>query len=161
MKRKGLIAACITLALSVCSLSIQAFEAKVVGIKDGDTIVVFDGKTSTTIRIAAIDAPEKSQAFGTAAKQAMSSLCFGKTATVKSLDTDRYGRTVADVFCAGKNAGDWMVYNGFAWVYDRYASGHTQYYQSQKLAREQRKGLWQDANPTPPWAYRKNGANRS
>ncbi|TDR27775.1 thermonuclease family protein [Hydromonas duriensis] len=145
-------------ALFVCSMLLtykaSAFDAKVVGIKDGDTIVVFDGTSSTTIRLAAIDAPEKSQAFGEAAKKAMSSICFGKMATVNPINTDRYSRTVADVFCAGKNAGEWMVYNGFAWVYDRYVSGHIQYYGAQKIAREQRKGLWQDNNPIAPWDFR-------
>lgn len=137
------------------ALNVSAFDAKVVAIKDGDTIVVFDGESSTTIRLAAIDAPEKPQAFGQAAKKAMSSLCYNKIVKVNPVDTDRYGRTVADVFCNNKNAGQTMVFNGFAWVYDKYVSNHGAYYDAQNEAKSHKRGLWSDANPTPPWEYRK------
>ncbi|MGL4766469.1 MAG: thermonuclease family protein, partial [Formosimonas sp.] len=127
----------------------------VVAIKDGDTIVVFDGASSTTIRLAAIDAPEKSQAFGQTAKKAMSSLCYNKIAKVNPVDTDRYGRTIADVFCDNTNAGQAMVLYGFAWVYDKYVSNHGVYYDAQNEAKSRKRGLWADTNPTPPWEYRK------
>lgn len=140
---------------ALIALNVSAFDAKVVAIKDGDTIVVFDGASSTTIRLAAIDAPEKSQAFGQAAKKAISSLCYNKIAKVSPVDTDRYGRTIADVFCDNKNAGQTMVLDGFAWVYDKYVSNHGFYYDAQNEAKSRKRGLWADTNPTPPWEYRK------
>ena len=43
---------------------------KVIGIKDGDTIVVLDSlNNQTTLRLAEVDCPEKSQPFGTKSKQ--------------------------------------------------------------------------------------------
>jgi endonuclease YncB( thermonuclease family) len=45
-------------------------EGKVVGVKDGDTIVILThSKQQIKIRLAEIDAPEQSQAFGQRSKQ--------------------------------------------------------------------------------------------
>ena len=56
-----------------------------------------DGRTQIKLRLAGIDAPETGQPFGSRAKQAASELAFGKTVTILTRDTDRYGRTVAEV----------------------------------------------------------------
>src|SRR6516164_3600271 len=72
--------------------------ARVVGIADGDTITVLTAdKTQHRIRLWGIDAPETGQDFGSRAKQAASELAFGKQVTIRPLDTDRYGRIVAEV----------------------------------------------------------------
>jgi micrococcal nuclease len=78
------------------------YPARVVGITDGDTLTVLTAKkTQVKIRLAGIDAPESGQDFGTRAKQAASSLAFGKAVTIIERDTDRYGRTVAEVILPG------------------------------------------------------------
>jgi len=46
------------------------------------------------VRLDGIDAPEKNQSFGTKSKDALAGLVFGKTVTVQSKGTDRYGRTL-------------------------------------------------------------------
>ena len=72
--------------------------ARVVGVTDGDTITVLKAdKTQVKIRLAKIDAPETGQDFGSRAKQAASDLAFGKDVMIRPADTDRYGRTVAEV----------------------------------------------------------------
>ena len=73
------------------------YAARVVGIADGDTITVLRDRTQVRIRLHGIDAPETGQDFGSRAKQAASELAFGKQVTVRPRDTDRYGRTVAEV----------------------------------------------------------------
>ncbi len=61
-----------------------ALEGKVVGVSDGDTITVLtDGRESIRIRLAEIDAPEKSQAFGQRSKQSLSDMVFSKTVRVE------------------------------------------------------------------------------
>ena len=45
------------------------FIAKVIGVKDGDTIEVLKEKQSIIIRLSDIDCPEKSQPNGSAAKK--------------------------------------------------------------------------------------------
>ena len=57
------------------------------------------------VRIAFIDAPEKRQAFGQRAKQAMSGLVFGKEVELRPHTIDRYGRLIARVFVGNQDAG--------------------------------------------------------
>ena len=76
----------------------RTIPARVVGISDGDTITVLTAaKKQVKVRLHGIDAPETGQDFGSRAKQAASELAFGKTVTIRPRDTDRYGRTVAEV----------------------------------------------------------------
>jgi endonuclease YncB( thermonuclease family) len=98
---------------------------RVVGLTDGDTLkVLVAGQELLRVRIAFCDAPEKRQAFGTRAKQAMSELAFGKEIELRKHAIDRYGRTVAQVFVDGKDVGLEMLRQGFAWVYDPTSRRH-------------------------------------
>jgi len=134
----------------------EPISGRVVGISDGDTLTVLDGSnTQHKVRLAAIDAPEKAQAFGQRAKQKLSELCYGKTASINVVTTDRYGRSVCDVDCAGINANEVMVQSGFAWVYRKYDKGHEHLYPLEEEARNARRGLWADPNPLAPWEWRR------
>jgi endonuclease YncB( thermonuclease family) len=138
--------------------SADVLTGRVVGISDGDTLTLLDAsKVQHKIRLAAIDAPEKSQAFGNKSKQALSDLCFDKQASIEVVDTDRYGRTVGEVSCAGNNANEAMVRSGMAWVYRKYAKGYPGLYKLEDEAKAARRGLWVDSNPVPPWEWRKLG----
>ena len=147
--------------LSLCALSAFGFQAKVVSIADGDTCTVLTAQNKQIkIRLAGIDTPEKSQAFGTKAKQALSSKIFGKTIEVKAQTKDRYGRTVADLYIGKRWINLELVAEGYAWHYKQY-SKDKRLAQAEVKARSSRKGLWSDKNPTPPWEYRKGGARGS
>ena len=134
----------------------------VVGVTDGDTLTARCGRIGAyeqiKVRIAAIDAPERKQPYGQRSRQALSRLCYAEKALITERDTDRYGRTVADVSCNGEDAGSRMVSEGWAWVYD-YNKIATKrgggLFRLQASARTQRLGLWADAKPTPPWDWRK------
>ena len=86
-------------ALSLFALALsaseQTFTAKVVGVHDGDTITVYDGREQTRIRLEGIDCPETGADFSTRAKQLTSGLVFGKQVRIEGKETDRYGRLVA------------------------------------------------------------------
>ena len=138
--------------------SADALTGRVVGISDGDTLTLLDAsKVQHKIRLAAIDAPEKSQAFGNKSKQALSDLCFDKQASIKVVDTDRYGRTVGEVSCGATNANEAMVRSGMAWVYRKYAKGYPGLYKLEDEAKASKRGVWADPNPVPPWEWRKLG----
>jgi micrococcal nuclease len=99
-----------------------AFQAKVVGVADGDTISVLRDKTTYRIRLHGIDAPERGQPYGSRAKQYASELAFGTVVTVEPVDRDQYGRLVADVRLPdGRSLNAEMVRAGCAWWYRRYA----------------------------------------
>jgi micrococcal nuclease len=135
-------------------------QGRVAGVTDGDTlkVLVADQKL-LRIRFAFCDAPEKKQAFGVRAKQAMSELVFGKDIELRTHAIDRYGRTVAQVAVDGKDVEAEMLRQGLAWVYERYiteASAEIQdtYRKSQDEAKADRRGLWSDPNSIPPWIFR-------
>lgn len=132
----------------------DSFSGRVVGISDGDTLTVLHDREPVKIRLAEIDAPEKKQPFGTRSKQALSDLCFGKQAEVVPQKTDRYGRTIARVRCDDQDASEQLVRSGMAWVFDRYVTDRS-LYPLQDEAREGRRGLWVDADPVPPWEWRR------
>jgi endonuclease YncB( thermonuclease family) len=134
------------------------FQAKVVGVSDGDTINVLTAeKQQVKIRIYGVDAPEKSQAFGQKAKQFTSDLVFGKMVDVDTIDTDRYGRSVAIVKINGNTINEVLLKNGLAWLYGQYCKKpECQQWKAFELsAKKSGVGLWQDKNPMPPWDFRK------
>jgi len=133
-----------------------SITGKVIGIKDGDTIdILFNGK-SLTVRLAHIDCPEKSQAFGKNAKQFTSDKCFGEIVKVNSDNKfDRNGRLIGVVLNQnGENINKELVKAGLAWFYYKYSTD-TSYSFLEQGARQKRIGIWSETDPIPPWDYRK------
>lgn len=130
----------------------------VIGIADGDTLTArcetAAGLENIKVRLAEIDAPEKTQAFGTRSKQHLADLCFRKQAAVTPRTKDRFLRTVATVACEGTDAGTEQVRSGLAWVFDRFVTDRS-LYAVQDKARSARRGIWADANPVAPWEWRR------
>lgn len=144
------------LASSPTHATPHAIYGKVVGVSDGDTLTILDAnQVQHKIRLAEIDAPEKSQEFGQVSKQSLSDLAFGESAAATCKEEDRYGRSVCKVVVNGINVNAEQVARGFAWVYSQYASKFSVLYAFEMKARAGRKGLWSDKNPTPPWEYRR------
>lgn len=134
-----------------------AFQGKVVGVSDGDTITVMHDGKGERVRVYGVDTPEKKQDFGNRAKEFTSDFAFGKTAGVESVDTDRYGRTVGIVMVEGKLLNRALIEAGMAWVYERYCtrSECADWRRLQEKARTGNVGLWSVPNPVPPWDFRK------
>jgi len=131
-------------------------EGEVVRVLDGDTIEVMQGGKARRIRLHGVDCPEKRQPFGAAAKQFASSRCFGKVVTVKVVDKDRYGRAVGEVILPdGANLNRELVKAGLAWWYRQYSSDST-LGKLEEDARREKRGLWRDKSPVPPWEYREH-----
>jgi micrococcal nuclease len=127
----------------------------VVGVSDGDTLTLLTPeKQQVKVRLAEIDAPEKSQPFGQRSKQSLSALCYDKQAQLRIVDMDRYGRAVARVICDGTDANASQVKAGMAHVYPKYAKDPA-LYTLQDEARTAKRGLWADPSPVPPWEFRK------
>lgn len=156
------------LALSILAGLLTAHVAladtlvgRVVGVIDGDTVdVLVDGRDKYRIRVAGIDAPEKGQAFGQAAKRHMSDLIRGRDAQVEFTKRDRYARIVGVVRLEGRDAGLALIQSGLAWHYVKYMSEQSpsdreSYASSESVARRARIGLWSDGTPIPPWDWRR------
>lgn len=132
------------------------FSGKVVAVQDGDTLEVMKEGVAVRIRLWGIDCPEMGQAFGKRAKQFASGLAFGKTVKVIEVDRDRYGRTVGEIILEdGRSLNRELVRAGLAWWYRQYAKKHVELEALEREAREAKTGLWADADPVPPWNWRR------
>ncbi len=137
------------------------FTGKVVRIADGDTVTVLDvSKVRHKVRLTGIDAPEKKQPFGNRSKQSLSDMVFSKTVTVETDKRDRYGRELGKVLINGMDVNREQIRRGMAWHYkayqrDQFASDRQAYADAEIKAKDQRRGLWLDLDPLPPWEWRK------
>jgi endonuclease YncB( thermonuclease family) len=134
----------------------HALVGQVVKIADGDTLTVLDGAhVQHKIRLAGIDAPEKSQAFGTQARNALAAKVFRQMVRVEITDKDRYNREVGRIFYSGRFINAELVRDGFAWRYPQWDKSG-EFLEAEADARRHRRGLWADRNPVPPWEFRKS-----
>lgn len=143
------------------TLNASTLLCLVIAITDGDTLKARCGEPSSysriTVRISAIDAPEKAQPFGQVSRQHLAALCFQQWATISPRTRDRYGRTVADVECSGQDAGEEQVRSGMAWYYVKYGKGYEHLGGLESEARDAGRGLW-SGGAVPPWEVRNSRA---
>jgi endonuclease YncB( thermonuclease family) len=134
-------------------------QCKVVEINSGDTISVANGSGPMRVKLKAIDAPEMEQQWGDVARQHLSDLVLGKTVMVRltGLSADR--NIVGVVYLNKVDIGQQMIRDGVAWYDERNDSGLDErerhlYVESEQAARSERRGIWQQDAPTPPWEFR-------
>jgi len=150
---------CLSLAVLPAAADAETVSGKVVGVTDGDTLIVLVDHTTVRVRLASIDAPEKGQPFGQASKQGLSQCAFGSQVNVEWHKRDRYGRTVGKVMAGTIDCGLRQVELGLAWHYRAHAkeqvpADRVVYAQAEEAARQARSGLWSEAAPFAPWEYR-------
>ncbi len=134
-------------------------NATIVSVGDGDTIRVRQGGELITVRLACIDAPETTQApHGQQARRVLQQrLPIGQEVRLKVKTTDRYGRTIAEVF-SGVNINLALVEDGQAFVYRQYLGGcdADAYLEAEDRASRARLGVWQvPGGITRPWDFRR------
>ncbi|HAF44136.1 MAG: nuclease (SNase) [Sideroxydans sp. GWF2_59_14] len=144
-------------ALACCfALVAQAevFTAGVVGVLDGDTILVrHEGKTAK-VRLANIDAPEKAQPFGKQARLSLRELVYKKQVQIDGRAVDQYGRIVALVSAEGLDVNREQLKRGMAWEYS-YRHSDKSYIALQSEAQQAQRGLWAAPDPQAPWQWRR------
>lgn len=151
------------LALSIahCLVHADTLTGRVVRVTDGDTIVILDvSDTQHKIRLTGIDAPERKQAFGTKSKDHLSESVAGKIVVIDYSKRDRYGRILGKVLLNEEDMNLEQVRAGFAWHYKKYQNEQTPtdrelYSKAEIDAKNAWRGLWYDAEPMPPWEFRR------
>jgi endonuclease YncB( thermonuclease family) len=132
----------------------ETFEAAVVRIVDGDSLIVLAQRQQVRVRLKEIDAPELKQAFGRRSRQSLPQICEKETARVSWTEKDRNGRTLGRVWCDGIDANAERVRRGMAWVFDRYVKDHS-LYPLQDAARDPAgSACGPIPAPVPPWEWR-------
>ena len=139
-----------------------------VAVSDGDSITVLaSDNRQVKVRLAGIDAPERSQSFGQSSRRNLSDLVFGKEVRVSVVDKDRYGRIVGIVYLPVPGPNGEIVIDvdlaqiesGHAWAYRSYlrtlpAETAKRYTAAEDNAKARRQGLWIEKEPNPPWEWR-------
>ncbi|MGH2414911.1 MAG: thermonuclease family protein [Microcystaceae cyanobacterium] len=96
---------------------------------------------------------------GIAARDHLRSLLnrAGNQVKINPVDTDRYGRTVAEIYANNQLVQLQQVKVGMVWAYEQYKSDCPHWNEIERAfqeARSQRKGIFLRGNPTPPWEWR-------
>lgn len=136
------------IALWFCVLLLVCCPASA---QPGATVVDGDGLElgGQRIRLWGIDAPERDQTCvlaqapypcGRAAADVLAVLVQGKAVRCETVETDRFGRTVARCFAGGNDLAAALVRQGWALDYRRYSDGF--YAAEEAEARRGREGLW-------------------
>lgn len=152
---------CVLTCLLLFGGRAYGLSGTVVQVVDGDTLrVKSNSGKSVIVRLAGIDAPERQQAFGSAAAKRLRGLCLNRAIVGEARKTDRYGRLVARVTCAGVDPSRKLLDEGYAWFHAR--AGHEQEDKerlgdemAEASARVFRRGLWSGRDPLEPWEYRR------
>ena len=144
------------------SSAIKPFEAKVVYVVDGDSIIVKKGKRKTKIRLWGVDSPEKAQQFSRDAGRFTKELLLGKKVKIVPVQWDDYGRLVAMVLLGRKNISEELVRSGYAWVHIYYCRKKIcrSWESLEREAREARIGLWGGDKIVEPWVWKRNKKKR-
>jgi endonuclease YncB( thermonuclease family) len=147
------------------SRTIPTENWNVIRIADGDTITVTRGSLKEKIRFCGIDAPEvkhgdePGQPLGQESKANLQRLIDEANGIVQLevVDSDRYGRQVAEVFALGKFLQQEQVKAGLAYHYAKY-SGNCPHrdaiVSAEAIAQANHAGVW-GGNYEKPWDYRK------
>lgn len=126
----------------------------VVDVVDGDTVRVTGGPwKQERVRLAGIDAPESSQAWGLEATEALQKLVAGREILLVSAGRDKYSRLLGDLWDGDKWLNLEMVEGGHSWWYRKYSDSE-ELALAEQQAKQARRGLWQEETPQPPWEFR-------
>jgi endonuclease YncB( thermonuclease family) len=122
--------------------------------------ILDDARTQHKIRFACIDAPESKQAFGYVSKQSLTEQVAGKNVLVDWDKVDRYGRKVGKVLLDSQDVNLEQMKRGMAWHYKAYEREQSVidrkvYADAENEAKAAMRGLWADADPVPPWDFRR------
>ena len=151
----------VALALAAFAAGSPAVNAREITghatVVDGDTLRIGRAR----IRLHGIDAPESAQTCsdthgrpypcGRAAGRALESMVGGGTVRCAVRDTDRHRRAVAVCSLGARDLNAWMVLNGHALAYRRYARDYVRH---EAEARTGRRGIWRGTFEAP-WDWRR------
>ena len=139
-------------------------EYRLAQISDGDSFVLEDAqKRQVKVRLYGVDAPEGGQSFGGISRSHLKKLLKGQKLLLRVMYKDNYQRSVAIVYLSQNGKPDELSINqrqvqaGMAWVYDYFCTSAicNTWKLEEAMAQKQKLGLWRDANPMPPWQWRR------
>jgi micrococcal nuclease len=159
----------LTIAVSLSGIAFLSGQSvaqntlfQVISTRDGDDVTVSRGSKQLRIRLACIDAPEMEQnPWGQQSANRLKQLLpTGQAVQLRVINTDKSGRTVAEVYRGNQSINLQLVQEGQAVVYPQHLSNcaatQGQYLQAEARAKQQRLGFWNQAQPMMPWDFRRS-----
>jgi len=142
--------------------SVAWIDGVVEHVYDGDSfrLRAADGR-ELGIRIAGIDAPERTQPFANVSRTALRDAIGRREVRIEAIKVDAYKRVVGRVFVAGRDVGLEQLDRGLAWHFTRYDADlapaeRERYALAQANAQSRRAGLWRQNDPVAPWSFRQH-----
>jgi endonuclease YncB( thermonuclease family) len=150
----------LTFVCGVVSASASVLQGRVVEVHDGRTVTVENTGRLIKVALKATDAPEKDQPYGDIARQHLASLVLNRQVVIEYTGLGPEAVLIGRVLCDDRDVGLQMIRDGAAWFDRSYETNlgapvSKLYADSELAARGERRGLWQDAQPTPPWEWRR------
>jgi micrococcal nuclease len=134
----------------------KRFSGRVAGVIDGDTIRVTHDLKSVKVRLYGVDCPDIKQVGGKAARALVRRLAFGRVLLIESKGKDRYKRIIGRVFLlSGNTLSRELVKAGKCWWYEKYAPDDQYLMELEKEAKAEKRDIWAEPDPVPPWEWRK------
>ncbi len=156
MKKYFLVLLLIITSCTIAHKIPNEFKARVIKVRDGDTVEVLYKKQIVVIRLEHIDCPERGQPFSKKAQQFTNDFCYNKRVNIISKGKfDRYKRLIGEVVIKDKNLNEELVKKGYALHYKKYSNNQI-YSSLEEQARNQKEGIWSQQKLIEPWLYRKN-----
>ncbi len=138
------------------------YDGRIGRIWGGDNFeVVCEGKIHYAF-IRGIDTPEPGQPYYREAIEKLVKLCRKKKATINVIDRDEMKREVCDLTVTDPKTmvqtdpALELVKSGLAWHVENNEEWSRKYKLAEARAREERKGIWSQPNPVPPWEFWEN-----
>ena len=141
------------------------FEKKVLNVFQSDKgRVIFpdlieiesDGE-KIQFRLESVSTPRRGQPYHDEARQFVEKLVGDSPVAIHKTFESR-GRSYGYVVVDGKNVGDELLKAGLAWHYKR-ASKSERLAEMESTAKKEKKGLWSESAPTPPWEFNRRNRN--
>jgi endonuclease YncB( thermonuclease family) len=150
----GMMKKSVTIALLLWLLPVPVlaeWEARVVDVYDGDTLILSVGGLAKIIKLFGVDCPEKEQTLGLKAKEFTSNLVQGKKIKVITFKKRKY--EICNVYILDKSLNEELLKAGYAWHYKK-DSSDKKWAEFERHARSEKRGIWSKEGSIPPWDFR-------
>ena len=128
-------------------------------VRDGKTVIITSNKQKVTVILKGVDAPELKQEFGDVAQRHLANLILNKTVEVEFTEL-RGGSLIGKITHNNTDIGLQVIRDGAAWYaaksdHNLSEADRNTYLEAEQIARNERRGLWEDGTPMPPWEWRR------
>jgi len=136
--------------LSATPLFAAQYEANVIDVVDGDTLIVETKAGPKTVHVGGYEAPEPGQPFYQEAKELTIETIGGRSVTVKDINIKK---SIVNITTANHRSLPIIhISQGYGWVAEPVRPIEKE---MEIKARMKKIGVWSKPNPESPWAYRK------